>query len=49
MLGFIVGILVGSVIGVTLTCLSVVSGNGSRAEEMHYSRIWRDNDEENNC
>lgn len=49
MLGFILGMIVGLIFGMVLMACVVRSGELSRQEEIYYSRIWRDDDEENNC
>lgn len=48
MLGFVFGAIVGGSIGALLMASCAISGNQSRAEEMYYSRIWREENEENN-
>ena len=49
MLGFVFGAIIGGSIGALLMALCVVSGKESRAEEMYYSGIWREENEEDNC
>jgi hypothetical protein len=49
MLSFVFGAIIGGSIGALLTACFVRSGELSRQEEMYYSRIWREENEKDNC